>query len=256
MTHKTVLSVAAAAVAASAFATSAQVTDPLVTVSVSSALGSGSVSFNVADGAVVQPNGAIAFILFNTPLDIVDPNNNNVIATITQLISINNADDTTTTTSDPSSAISFAMFAGGADTDVTITASHIFTGSIVNAALRATAGITVTDNDGDGATLIGTGPGGTMHNTVYNGGTTFTDLITGPLIAGNTGSNSSSQDLPAAPGVFMPIANPLTDMQAQYNFNLSANDSASGTSGYFAIPAPASVVLLGFAGMTITRRRR
>lgn len=247
----------AAITALSAGAVAAQVTDPLITINASSALGSGSVSFSSGDlGAVTMPNGGIVFVLTNGPLDIIDSNNNNTIGTITQLSAISNADDTTTSSFDALQSIGFAVFAGDADTAFNLTGSFINIGSVAGAELRATAGITVTDNNANGALLTGDGLGGTYFNAAYNGGTTFADLIAGPLAAGSASSNASSQDFPAAPGVFSPIANPLTDIQAQFNFTLSANDSASGTSGFFAVPAPGAAALLAIGGLTATRRRR
>ncbi|GAB5496181.1 MAG: hypothetical protein Phyf2KO_12610 [Phycisphaerales bacterium] len=246
---------AAAITALSAGATSAQVTDPLITISASSSLGSGTVSFSSADlGAITQPNGGIVFLLLNGPLAIVDQNNNNVIGQITQLTVANNADNTDTTEADALQSIGFAAFAGDADTTFNLTASLINTGSVSNAELRATGGITVTDNGGGGATLTGLGAGGSFFNASYNGGTTFADLIAGPLTTPN--SNSGSQDFPAAPGVFQAIANPLTDIQSQFNFSITAGDSASGTSGFFSVPTPASATLLALAGGAALRRRR
>lgn len=250
-------SVLAAVISASAFAAGAQITDPLITISASSSLGSGSASFNSGDiGAVAQPNGGIVFILFN-PLTIVDQNNNNIIGRVTQLSVVNNADNTDTpSTPDALTSIGFTVFAGDADTTFNMTASFINTGSVLDAALRATASVNVTDNTGDGATLTGLGAGGTFFNTAYNGGTTFADVVTGPLVAPAIGSNDSSQDVPAAPGTFTPIGVALNNIQAQFNFSLTAGDSAGGTSGFFSIPTPATGSLLALAGLAAARRRR
>lgn len=249
---------AAVVAAASALSVGAQVTDPLITISASSSLGSGSVSFTSGDiGAISQPNGGIVFILFATPLVIVDQNNNNVIGRVTQLTVVNNADNTDTVgTPDALTSIGFAVFAGDADTTFNLTASLINTGAVANAALRATASIGVTDNNGNGATLTGGGAGGTYFNAAYNGGTTFVDLVTGPLAVGPIDSTSSAQDFPAAPGVFQSIGGPLNSIQAQFNFTLTAGDSSSATSGFFSIPSPASASILALAGLASIRRRR
>jgi MYXO-CTERM domain-containing protein len=248
-----------AAIAALAAGTaSSQVSDPLITINASSSLGAGSVSFTSGDvGAIAQPNGGIVFLLFAVPLDIIDQNNNNIIGTITQLSVVNNADSTDTpNVQDALTSIGFAAFAGAEDTTFNLTASFINTGSVLDAALRATAGMTVTDNNANGATLTGGGAGGSFFNAAYNGGTTFADLVAGPFNAAPAGSNSGAQDFPAAPGAFDSIANPLTDIQAQFNFTLSANDSASGTSGFFSIPTPASATLIALGGLAGLRRRR
>ncbi len=249
--------IVAAAFTASALTAGAQVTDPLITITASSSLGSGSASFSSFDmGAIAQPNGGIVFILFS-PLTIVDTNNNNIIGRVTQLTVVNNADNNTTPgVSDALTSIGFTVFAGGADTTFNMTASFINTGSVANGALRATASVNVTDNTGNGATLAGLGAGGTFFNAAYNGGTTFADVVTGPLVVGPASSTSSSQDIPAAPGAFTSIGGALTDMQAQFNFSLTAGDSAGGTSGFFSVPSPASAALFGLAGVAAIRRRR
>lgn len=252
-------SILTAAVLVAASTTNAQVSDPLVTISASSSLGSGSVSFSSADfGAIVQPDSGILFILFNSPLVIQDPNNNNIIGRITQL-SVNNRADSTDTpgTPDALTSFTFAVFAGDADTTFNLTASLINTGAVANAALRATAGITVTDNTSDTATLTGLGAGGTFFNASYNNGTTFADLVAGPLAVGAISSFSSSESSPALPpGSFTPIGDPLNNIQAQFNFRITAGDSASGTSVFVSIPAPASATLLAAAGLFGIRRRR
>lgn len=249
---------AAAIAAASALSVGAQVTDPLITISASSSLGSGSVSFNSGDvGAINQANGGIVFILFTTPLVIQDQNNNNIIGRVTQLTVVNNADNTDTlNVQDALSSISFAVSAGAADTTFNLTASFINTGPVANAALRATSSIGVTDNNGNGATLTGGGAGGTYFNAAYNNGTTFADLVAGPIVAAPISSNNGVQDFPAAPGVFQSIGGTLNNIQAQFNFTLTAGDSSSASSGFFSIPSPASGSLLALAGIAAIRRRR
>lgn len=252
-------SILTAATIVAASSTNAQVTDPLISISASSSLGSGSVSFSSADfGAIVQPDTGILFILFNAPLVIQDPNNNNIIGRITQLNVLNRADSTDTPgISDALTSIGFAAFAGDADTTFNLTASFINTGAVADAALRASAGITVTDNTGDTATLTGLGAGGTFFNASYNNGTTFADLVAGPLAVGATSTFSTSESFPAVPpGAFNPIGAPLNNIQAQFNFRITAGDSASGTSVFVSIPAPASATLLAATGLVGVRRRR
>jgi uncharacterized protein (TIGR03382 family) len=149
--------------------------------------------------------------------------------------------------------------AGAMDTEFTITSALLSFGTPIDPASgRATAAVTVTDLLGNGAQLTGLGPGGGAYVAGYNGlvpgGSTFAELIPS-LAAPAFSSNAVDSDFPGG-GAFAAIAGGVNDMSAQFNFTLSANDLASGTSNFEIIPAPATMALLGVGALLGRRRRR
>ena len=120
---------------------------------------------------------------------------------------------------------------------------------------RATVGYSLTDFDGDGAILVGLGdPNGSpaAYLAQYNGnaatfsGTTFAELIPG-MSCGPFESTTLSDAHPALG--FLPIVDPVSDMSALINFNLTANDLASGTTNYIIQEKPTSVESVSWGGV-------
>lgn len=114
----------------------------------------------------------------------------------------------------------------------------------------ASAAIILNDVTGNGATLTPGSGGG--YNAIINGNTAspFATLFPSgsPLVgSGNYGDNTGS---------FLPAGVDVTSISASWNFSLSGFDSATGTSTFTVIPAPASAALLGLGGLAAARRRR
>jgi hypothetical protein len=159
---------------------------------------------------------------------------------------------------DPVVQVNFSVSAGSLMTAFTINSPLLSFATIANAAGRASAGVTATDTDGDGATVAAAGQPA-LYLSQYNGfvptGTLFADLIAGPVSAPAFDSETASGSSPGG-GMFAPIANPVSDMSARFNFTLTANDEASGTSTFEIVPAPGAIALLGLGGLAAARRRR
>lgn len=120
---------------------------------------------------------------------------------------------------------------------------------------RATVGMSVSDFNGDGATLTGIGdPAGAegAYLAQYNGlaalllGTTFAEVIH-TLAAGSFSSSTTNADVPAVG--FLPIGPPVSDMSVYVSFSLTANDQASGTSTYVIQDRPVAVEPTTWAGV-------
>jgi len=159
---------------------------------------------------------------------------------------------------DPVISIGFAISAGNNAVVLSIT-SAVLGFAPFNAEARASASLTLTDNDGNGAVAGGLYGVNEVYRANYNGAipapTVFDDLVSGFGVGAFT--SSSLSDASAAAGVFLPIG-VTNSQQASYSFSLTANDSASGTSVYVTreIPAPGALALLGLGGLVIARRRR
>lgn len=159
---------------------------------------------------------------------------------------------------DPVVQVNFSVSAGSLMTAFTINSPLLSFATIANATGRASAGVTATDTDGNGATVAAAGQAA-LYKSQYNGfvpaGTDFANLIVGPVVALPFDSETGSGSFPGG-GAFAPIANPVDDMSARFNFTLTANDEASGTSTYEIVPAPGALALLGLGGLAAARRRR
>lgn len=233
-----------------ATAASASITDPYIFVRATNDSGMGTLTIPVAD-ATPGPNGSFTFSLL-APVDIMD--GPNVIATITQLNStvrpILGGQPHTIT-------LSFTFLAGSSMTRFEVDSTLMtFDEDLLSEAARATAGISITDSDGDGASSMGNLPGGAHYTTRYNGqpGTTFANLLTGAYMAGS-GQSMTADDRSPGSG-FTDLGGNVDDMSARWDFSLSANDQVGVTSSFFIIPTPGAIALVGLAGLTMARRSR
>lgn len=158
---------------------------------------------------------------------------------------------------DPIIAVNFNIASTALNTSFTISSPLLSFPTIGSAIGSASAAVSVTDLGGDGATLTPNGPG--AYNAHYNGlvpgGTTFADLLAGPVIAAPFSTANASQDFPGGGG-FVPIAGAVSDMSARWDFTLSPNDIASGTGVFTVIPAPSAIGVIALGGLLAGRRRR
>ncbi len=118
----------------------------------------------------------------------------------------------------------------------------------------ASAAVTLVDVFGDGAALTPSAGGG-YRAELNNGATSFASLFPAgtPLsVAAGVGAGDFNADT----GVFLPTGIDVSSISASWDFALSGFDSATGTSTFTVIPAPASAALLGLGGLAMVRRRR
>lgn len=152
--------------------------------------------------------------------------------------------------SDPFVLANFNVTAGGLNTTFNVTSSQLVVAPSTYTG-QASAQVTVTDNDGDGALLsFSTNPLG-LYTAMYNGPTVFTNLLNVPVFAGAFSSQVANSNF----GPF-PIIPAVNDISAEFNFTLSANDTATGTSNFTIVPGPGGLAVLGLGGLVASRRRR
>jgi hypothetical protein len=232
--------------AGAALAGPVTVSDPVFTITASNGAGTATYSANFADGVFFPDPGIFIWNTGARPL--IDPNNQNVVATLGQA--------GTTIVYDPVIGITFDVISGNTPTTFTITSALVSFPGILNPEVRATSSLGVTDIAGSapGATLTGLFTGSTAYITKYNGyvpgGTTFDEQIA-PLVAapGNSiGGNDDSGTI-IVPGT-------ISDMSSRLSFVVSANDRANGTVNYSIKPEPATAALLGLAALAFAHRRR
>jgi hypothetical protein len=143
---------------------------------------------------------------------------------------------------DPAVALNFAVTAGAANTNFTISSPIVGFAPITNGLAFATASLSVTDNNGDGGTLTGLFPGVKAYEAQYNGASmVFADLVS-PIVAPVNSSGVGQERKPAAGRLTVPGA--VSNIQSQLMFTLTALDSGSGTSRFdIIVPEPSSIAL-------------
>ncbi|VAX42015.1 hypothetical protein MNBD_PLANCTO03-2387, partial [hydrothermal vent metagenome] len=216
--------------------------DPVLTFEASNALGSGTFTVSPDDGAW---DGNSWFWMALGPIEIYT-DTGDLIATFTQ--------GSAFIDEDPLIGMGFAVLNGDLDATISISSSNITFDTIFGAQGRASAGMTMTESNGDTATLIGLEAGGTMFSADYNGTTPFADLLAGPFSAGAFSTTDATDEYPDG-GAFAAMGD-VSDISVDWSFELSANDQASGTSVFVVIPTPASLALIAVGGLFIGRRRR
>jgi hypothetical protein len=157
---------------------------------------------------------------------------------------------------DPAIGLGFNVTSGPAATSFTVTSALLSFPAISPAVGRASAQVGVTDSGADGATLKGEHTTGAAYRAQYNGfvpgGSDFANLIRS-VTAGPGGVAGGSEEQPPGGG-YMPIVGAVSNMSAQWKFNLSGDDTANGSSIYEIIPEPGTLTLL-LVGLPLLRRR-
>lgn len=221
----------------------ADIGDPVIVFEASGAMGSGSYTVTLDDGTWA---GDSWFWSSSDPIEIRSGSGDLIVTVNNSSVFIHE---------DPVVALGFAVTAGGSDTIFTITSSTVSFSTIEDAIGRASAGITLTESDGDTATMTGLQPGGALFTAFYNGSNPFANLLAGPFVESDPfGTTDANDEFPGGGG--FTLVGDVDDISSQWSFELSANDQASGTSVFVVIPAPASVAVFMTGALGVLRRRR
>ncbi|MCC6679011.1 MAG: hypothetical protein IT436_17940 [Phycisphaerales bacterium] len=216
------------------------ITDPALTVSATSSQGTATLAILLSQGTWAGDEWSYAA---RSAVELRDADSGELIAVIGDLACAMIAD--------PQVTVNFTAVAGITDTTFSFSSGLLSYPSLANSVAFATVGTTVTDNDSNGATITGL-YGGDAYRASYNGGTVF-DTLLASYSAPIDDSLTASDRSPAAGST---LIGTTFDMQADWNFTLTANDQVGGTSLFRIVPAPGAATLLGLAGLIAGRRRR
>ncbi len=153
---------------------------------------------------------------------------------------------------DPQISMGFSVQAADLDTTFTLTSALNSFPTMPDGQARADAAFTVMDFFGTGTTLTGAEPGGGAYRAFYNGGTTFVEALPSIVVVPPDPLAVGAFESPGG-GLFTSIG-PVSSMQAEISFILSANGFASGSSNFVIVPEPAGLLVL-LAGLGLLRRR-
>ena len=213
----------------------------------------GSVTITAAnddgEGQLVQsfPSGlAVLGEAWNLPGGDIVNDNGDVIATVDSLVVILGFD--------PQVSLGFSVLAGGSDTNIAIQTTTLSFTPLTNPDAYATASVTVTDRNLNGALITGLFPGDKMYEARYNGSIAWADLVD-PVAAAPGDSEIGKERKPELPTLWGTISDTANSIEAEYNFTLSANDYASGTSAFEIVPEPTTLLLFGLSLAMLGRKR-
>jgi MYXO-CTERM domain-containing protein len=204
---------------------------------------------------------------FELPADVTNPFIGGIFDwLISQPVTLNNGVVITAAEihleADPIVSVNFSLNnTAGMDSNIVVNSPLLSFASINSAIGNASASVTLTDPQGDGATL--TPIAGKGYTAFYNGGapqtgTEFANLFTVPVTLPVTdpfGSTTTETFHFPGPGVFGPMGN-VADASAAWGFVLSDGDNASGSSTFEIVPIPGSTALIALGGLALIRRRR
>jgi hypothetical protein len=154
--------------------------------------------------------------------------------------------------SDPSVNLLFGVAAGATNTTFDIQSAVVSFSSLTNPQAYASAAVTLT-SDSNGETLTGLFDGGKTYQARYNGTSVYASLVDGFSISGN--QSVTDGDREPTNGTEL-ISDTLSSIQSEFNFTLSAQEQASGTSRFEVTPEPATLSLLALGGLALVRRRK
>ncbi|MCE5341628.1 MAG: hypothetical protein LLF92_10980 [Planctomycetaceae bacterium] len=150
---------------------------------------------------------------------------------------------------DPEVGVEFGVRAGSSATTYSVLSDVVTFDTLVNPTAYASAGVSLTDRNSNGAQITGLFSGGKVHQARYNSSSVYANLVNGFSVA-NGGSSGGYEDV----GTDV-ISGSVSSIESEFRFTLSARDSASGTSTFAVIPEPATIAILAIGALSLIRKK-
>lgn len=217
----------------------------IIRVDASNGSQSGYVEYTVA--AEFSPEGVLSWVLPEEQREMAITSGDMILATIHAM--------DVTFVEDPSVTLNFWVTAGAATTHFSISSAVLAFPTINNPLGFATAAITVTDGDSNGGTLTGTLANGKAYEARYNAGPITWASLVSPVTTIADDSTTGNERQPVVGRQVIPAS--VSSIQSIFEFDLTANDSASGTSRFdIIVPEPMTIALLASGFGLLAYRRR
>ncbi|MGE0478951.1 MAG: hypothetical protein AB7Q17_00640 [Phycisphaerae bacterium] len=140
--------------------------------------------------------------------------------------------------------LSLAVDAGAADAVITVRTGRLSFDTIAaaDATARATASVSISDRNSNGAVLAGVGaPGTPVYRARVNGGPDHGALFSGLVGALQAGAGGNASAYQADPQTgFRAVGAPVSDVAVELVFSLSAGDRGSASTVFDVDPNPAA----------------
>ncbi len=146
--------------------------------------------------------------------------------------------------------IDYNVVGGASTTTFTLESGVLSFASLLNPTADADYGVSLTDENSNGAAYGASAFGPFTRRAFYNGTSVFADQLVG-FGAGVNGTNTLDHN-----GSHTLIAGVVSSIETDFSFTVSAGDNAGGTSRYEIIPTPGTLALVGLGGLVMGRRRR
>lgn len=227
--------------------------DPFITVHASSGSFSGTLTVPLGDVTTLSdPDQDLWYWATTNPVPIFD--GPNLVATLVNMTVLAGRNTQPDGEQRYGIDIDFGVQAGSSNTTFELLSPTLSFGPLTNARGLVSAGLVGTDQNTNGIAISPMGGNGFAFNAMFNGAAVFRsyfDHVMSNVASGSVGEAGNMNP----EGVFQPMGT-VSNMMSMYQFNVSAGDTAGGTTTYSVAPAPTSIMIVGLSGVVIGRRRR
>jgi len=243
----------AAGIAASASGVTISASDPFITIMATNGSGTGTFTVALNDVAIFNDPDQDVFY-WGTTGEVTIFNGLIPIATLVNMTVLSGRNTQPDGEQRYGIDIDFGVRAGLSNTTFTLISPTMSFGPLQNARGLVSAGLVGTDQNTNGITVGPTGLNGFGFNAMFNGPLVFRSYFDQSMVNVASGSVGAAGNMVPG-GMFQPMGT-VANMTTQFDFMVTAGDTAGGTTTYSVAPAPTTLAIVGLSGLLLGRRRR